>query len=98
MQSVKVRKTGISADGAADVIKRGLGDAYKVEVSPGTGDIQVRKGLAWCSVTLHEEGGATVFEARGTGFLFVMWMINNSGIAKRTVAVLEQAPEYRDNG
>jgi hypothetical protein len=97
MQSLKVRKTGITADAAAEVIKRGLGDAYTVQVDAGTGEIKVRKGLAWASVTLYEEGGATTFETRGKGFMFLMIMINNAGIAKRTSEVIGQAAEYRDD-
>ena len=98
MQSVKIRKTGISADEAADVIRRGMGDAYKVEVDAGTGAIHVRKGFGWASVDLREEAGGTVFETRGKGFMIIMIMINNAGIAKRVSTVLGQAAEYRDNG
>ena len=35
MQSVKVRKSGISAENAAQVIQRGLGESYQVQPDGG---------------------------------------------------------------
>lgn len=97
MQNVKVRKSGISAESAAEVIKRGLGEGYQVEPDGGA-EVLVRKGtFGRAKVRLREEPGGTVFEVTGTGYLITMKIANERGIARRTAEVLSQAPEYRDN-
>jgi hypothetical protein len=98
MHSVKVRKSGISAEDAADVIKRGLGEGYQVQPSGGA-EILVRKGtFGRARVRLREEPGGTVFEVTGQGFLITMKLANDRGIAKRTAEVISQAADYRDDG
>jgi len=68
MQSVKVRKSGISAENAAQVIQRGLGDDYQVQPDGGA-EILVRKGtFGRAKVRLHDEPGGTLSEVRGPGF------------------------------
>src|ERR1700729_301679 len=65
MQSVKVRKSGISAENAAEVIQRGLGEGYQVQPDGGA-EVLVRKGMfGRAKVRLREEAGGTVFEVTG---------------------------------
>jgi hypothetical protein len=97
MQSVKVRKSGISAENAAQVIQRGLGDDYQVQPDGGA-EILVRKGtFGRAKVRLTDEPGGTLFEVRGQGFLITMKVANDRGIARRTADVIGEAPEYRDD-
>jgi hypothetical protein len=95
MASVKVRKTGISAEQAADVLRRGLGESYRVE--PEGAGVRVRKGVGRAKVNFHEEAGGTVFEVRGQGFTPLMILISNLGIAKRTAAAIDAAAEFHDD-
>jgi hypothetical protein len=97
MQSVKVRQSGISAENAAEVIQRGLGESYQVQPDGGA-EILVRKGtFGRARVRLRDEAGGTLFEVRGQGFLITMKIANDRGIARRTADVIGQAPEYRDD-
>lgn len=96
MASVKVRKTGISAEEAADVLRRGLGDGYRVEPEGGA-EVRVRKGIGRAMVNFHEEAGGTVFEVRGQGFTPLMILLSNVGVAKRTAAAIDMATEFHDN-
>jgi hypothetical protein len=97
MQSVKVRKSGISAENAAQVIQRGLGESYQVQPDGGA-EVLVRKGtFGRARVRLRDEAGGTLFEVRGQGFLITMKIANDRGIARRTADVIGQAPEYRDD-
>jgi hypothetical protein len=95
MASVKVRKTGISAEQAADVLRRGLGESYRVE--PEGAGVRVRKGVGRAKVNFHEEAGGTVFEVRGQGFTPLMILISNLGITKRTAAAIDAAAEFHDD-
>jgi hypothetical protein len=97
MQSVKVRKSGISAENAAQVIQRGLGDDYQVQPDGGA-EVLVRKGtFGRARVRLRDEPGGTLFEVTGQGFLITMKIANDRGIARRTADVIGEAPEYRDD-
>jgi hypothetical protein len=100
MQSVKVRKSGISAEQAADVIRRGLGDDYKV-TPEGSAEVLVRKGsMGRAKVLIREEEGGTRFEVRGQGAGFsplILQLVNARGIARRTAAVIGQSAEYSDD-
>jgi hypothetical protein len=96
MPNVKVRKTAISAEDAAEVIRRGLGDGYQVETS-GDAEILVRKSaVSRAKVRLQEEAGGTVFHVSGQGYPFILMLVNQYGIAKRVAAVIGEAAEYRD--
>jgi hypothetical protein len=102
LQNVKVRRTGISADDAAQVLRDGLGDGYEIRAD-GEG-LLVRKGAARARVNLRAEDGGTVFDVSGTGasvlplFSLVTKMLNDQGIAKRTAAVIGEAAAFRDDG
>jgi len=103
MQSVKVRRRGISAEQAAEAVKSGLGGGYEVQAG-GDGAVQVRKGLARAKVSLRGEQGGTVFDVSGEGvgvlplLSIITKMINDRGIARRTAAAIGQAEAFRDNG
>jgi hypothetical protein len=97
MQNVKVRKTGISAEDAAEVIRRGLGEGYRVEPSGGA-EVLVRKGtFGRAKVHLREEPGGTMFEVHGQGYPFAVRIANSYGIAKRVATAISETAEYRDD-
>lgn len=103
MQSVKVRRSQISAQQAAEVIRDGLGGGYQVEAD-GDGLLRVRKGLARAKVSLRGEPGGTVFDVQGEGsaailpiFNIYTRMINDRTIAKRTAAAISEAEAFRDD-
>lgn len=96
MTSVKVRKTGISAEQAADVLRRSLGDSYRIEPEGGAA-VRVRKGIRRARVDFHEEADGTVFEVRGHGFTPLLILISNLGITKRTAAAIDTAAEFHDD-
>jgi hypothetical protein len=105
MQTVKVRRSGISEDQATEVILNGLGPGYRVEPG-GEGAFRVRRGgVAKAKVSFRDEPGGTVFDVRGEGtwlvipfsYLFTR-MMNERGIAKRTAEVIDQAEAFHDGG
>jgi len=97
MQSVKVRKRGISAEDAAVVIQRGLGEGYTAKAD-GEVEVLVRKGaFGRAKVRLNDESDGTKFDVNGQGFLISIKIANDRGIAKRTAEILSEAAEYRDN-
>jgi hypothetical protein len=97
MKSVKVRKSGISAENVAEVIQRGLGEGYTAQADGGA-EVLVRKGMfGRAKVRLREEGDGTTFDVNGQGFLISIKLANERGIAQRTADVLSEAAEYRDN-
>lgn len=95
MASVKVRKTGISTEQTADVLRGALGESYRVELDGAA--IRVRKGIGRATVNFHEEAGGTVFEVQGRGFTPLMILISNLGITKRTAAAIDTAAEFHDD-
>jgi hypothetical protein len=103
MQSVRVRRTGISADRAAEVIGLGMGGEYQVRAE-GEATLVVSKGLERARVVLREEPGGTVFEVSGDGvsvlplFSVTTKMLNERGIARRTAAAIGKAEAFRDGG
>lgn len=103
MQSVKVRRSPISAEQAAEVIRHRLGAGYQVEAD-GAAMLRVRKGMSRARVSLRGEPGGTVFEVHGEGSgailpLFNLYtkLINERGIAKRTAAAIGEAEAFRDD-
>ena len=104
MQSVKVRRSGISAEQAAEAIQYGLGSGYQVQAD-GAATLRIRKGLARAEVSLRGEPGGTVFDVRGEGvspvvplFNFVTRTLNERGIARRTATAIGNAEAFRDDG
>lgn len=104
MQSVKVRRSQVSAEQAADVIRDQLGGAYQVEPD-GSAILHVRKGLAKAKVSVRDEPGGTVFDVQGEGswgvlpvFNLYTKIINERGIARRTASALGEAEAFRDDG
>ena len=94
MQSVKVRRSQVSAEQAAAVIRDQLGGAYQVEPD-GSAILHVRKGLAKAKVSVRDEPGGTVFDVQGEGswgvlpvFNLYTKIINERGIARRTASAL----------
>jgi hypothetical protein len=103
MRSVKVRRSPISAQRAAEVIRHGLGTGYQVDAD-GAALVHVRKGLSRARVSLRGEAGGTVFDVQGEGgagilplFNLYTKMINERGIAKRTAAAIGEAEAFRDD-
>ncbi|MGD0602275.1 MAG: hypothetical protein ABSA53_01575 [Streptosporangiaceae bacterium] len=103
MQSVKVRRSPISAEQAAEVIRHRLGGDYQVEAD-GETVLRVRKGLARAKVSLRGEPGGTVFDVQGEGswavlpvFNIYTRMLNERGIARRTATALSEAEAFRDD-
>jgi hypothetical protein len=103
MQTVKVRRSGISADQAAEVVRYGLGSGYEVQAD-GSAMLLVRKGLARAKVSLRHEPGGTVFDVSGEGISvlpllsFTTKMLNERGIARRTATTIGEAEAFRDDG
>jgi hypothetical protein len=102
MQSVKVRRGGISAGEAADVLRSELGGGY--DVQPGDdGTVRVRKGMSRVKVAVKAEPGGTVFDVSGEGtsffplFSLVTKALSGSGLAKKTAAAIGGAEAFRDD-
>lgn len=100
MQSIKVRRSGISLKDAADVIEHGLGEGYTAQVEDGDSAVLVRKGSTGrAKVRLREEPGGTVFEVRGQGAGFsplILKVVNERGIARRVAAVIGESSQFSD--
>lgn len=102
MQSVKVRRTGISAEDVVEVLRGQLGDGY--EVTTDEDGLLIRKGLSRARVSLRAEDGGTVFDVSGAGasvlplFKVVTKMLNDQGIAKKAAAAIDGAEALRDDG
>jgi hypothetical protein len=102
MQSVKVRRSDITADVAADVLQRELGADYEVSADLA-GTLLVRKGFARAKVTLRAEPGGTVFEVNGAGVSFFPLIsftskaLNDKGIARQTASAIGEAEAFRDD-
>jgi hypothetical protein len=103
MHTVKVRRTGISTDQAATVIRQGLGDGYELEPD-GDRRLEVRKGaFGRARIDIRDEAGGTVFDVRGQGpalplLILTMKLVNDRGIARRTAEVIGQSEAFRDGG
>jgi type II secretory pathway component PulK len=104
MQSVKVRRSGISADQAAEVLRFRLGGQYQVRADDST-QLRISKGPARAKVSLRAEPDGTVFEVSGEAGVsvmpltsFITKMVNERGIAKRTATVIGQAEAFRGDG
>lgn len=103
MPSVKVRRSGISADQAAEVIRNGLGEGYQVRTDDNL--LHVSKGMAKAKVTMRDEPDGTVFDVSGESGVSVLpvtgaisKMVNERGIAKRTADAISEAEAFRGNG
>jgi hypothetical protein len=101
MQSVKVQRSGISADQAAEVLRRGLGGAYQVQADGDT-QLRVSKGLARATVSLRGEPDGTVFDVSGEAGVsvmplagFITKIMNERGVARKAAAVIGQAEVFR---
>jgi hypothetical protein len=100
MHSVRVNRTGITAEQAAEVIRRGLGEGYAATAA-GEDQVEIRKGVAKAKVVLRPEAGGTIFEVSGQGtwlvipfsYLFTR-AINERGIANRVADAVDAATEF----
>ena len=101
MHSVKVQRSGITADQAAEVIRRGLGGEYQVQADGDT-QLRISKGLARAAVSLRAGPDGTAFDVSGEAGVsvmplagFISKMMNERGLARRTAAVIGQAEAFR---
>jgi hypothetical protein len=104
MQSVKVRRSGISAEQAAEVLRLGLGGEYQVRADDDT-LLRISKGMARAKVSLRAEPDGTVFDVSGEAGVsvmpltgFITKVMNERGIARRTAEAIGQAEAFRDDG
>ena len=104
METVKVRRSGISQEQATEVILNGLGPGYRAEPG-GESAFRVRKGgIAKAKVRLQDEPGGTVFTVSGEGTWFfpgsflVTKLMNDRGIARRTAEVIDRAEAFSGDG
>ena len=103
MQSVKVRRTGISAGQVAEVLRGALGSEYEVRAQDD-GTLIVSKGTSKAVVSSRVESGGTVFDVSGKGtsvfpvFNVVTRALSDRGIAARAAAAIGDAEAFRDNG
>lgn len=103
MHSVKVRRTGISADQAASVMRHELGDGYQVQPH-GTTEVKLKKGpFTRARMVLCEEPDGTVLEIRGQGirlpiplFYALSERMNDHGLAKRSAQIAAQSEHFRE--
>ena len=100
MQTVQVQRSGISADQAAEVLRRGLGSEYQVEAD-GDSQLRISKGLARAKVSLRAGPDGTDFDVSGEAGVsvmplagFISKMMNERGLARRTAAVIGQAEAW----
>jgi hypothetical protein len=102
MQSVKVHKSGVSTDEAAEVLRAELGSEYQVE-RQDDGTLIVHRGMAKAVVTVRAEHGGTVFDIAGKGssllplFNIVTKALSDRGIAARAAAAIGDAEAFRDD-
>jgi hypothetical protein len=102
MQSVKVRRDGISASEAAGVLRSELGSGYDVQASDD-GAVRIRKGFSRVKVVVRAESGGTVFDVSGEGtsffplFALVTKSLSGSGLAKKTATAIGGAEAFRDD-
>lgn len=103
MESVKVRRTGISAGGVAEVLRSELGGDFEI-TAEGESTVIVRKGTSRAKVTLRAEPGGTAFDVSGEGYSMLPLLniatklVNSNGIAKKTAAAIGEAAAFRDDG
>jgi hypothetical protein len=101
MQSVRVGRSGISADEAATVLRTALGAGYKVK--PDEEGLLIRKGLARAQVNIRSEERGTIFDISGKGTSFlplfnvVLKTLSEQGLAKKTAAAIDQTESFRDD-
>jgi hypothetical protein len=102
MQSVKVRRDGISASEAADVLRSALGSDYDVQVADD-GAVHIRKGFAKVKVVTRSEPGGTVFDLSGEGtswlplFNLISKSLSGNPLAKKAATVIGGAEAFRDD-
>ncbi|HEY1700916.1 MAG TPA: hypothetical protein VGG75_14490 [Trebonia sp.] len=101
MQSVRVGRSGISADEAATVLRTALGHGFQVE--PDGEGLLIRKGLARAQVNIRSEERGTIFDisSKGTSFLplfnVVSKALTEQGLPKKTASAIDQAESFRDD-
>jgi hypothetical protein len=101
MQSIKVRRSGISAEQAAERLRAALGSGY--DVAADGGHLRVRRGMARATVSVRVEPGGTVFDVRGDGIGFLPLvtvttkLLNDRGIARRTASAIGAIEAFRDD-
>jgi hypothetical protein len=103
MPEVKVRRRGITAEAAGEVIHGRLGEDLKITPN-GDRELEVSKNsFVRAKVSISEEPGGTVFHVRGMGLpipllMLTMMAVNNRGIARRVADALGEHDGFRDDG
>jgi hypothetical protein len=102
MPQVKVRRSGISAEDVAAVI-RGSWPGENLETgSHGDRELEVKKNFfVRANVSISEEPGGTVLRVRGGGPVIplLFWttrLVNSRGIARRVANALGEHDGFRD--
>jgi hypothetical protein len=98
MHSVKIPRTGITADEAAEMMRHELGDGYQARPA-GPAGIKLKSGpFHRARVVLCEESDGTVFQIPGQGirlpiplFYALSERMNDQGIAKHSAETIGQS-------
>jgi len=88
MPSTTVPKA-VTTQQAADALQDKLGSGYKV-TQHGSGSLSVRHGpMAFATVRLGRDGGATTFHVHGSG-LIINRIVNEFGIARTVTGAIKE--------
>ena len=94
MAKVRVPRKNVTPGEVVSVLSRRLGPGYQVE-SNGDHRVTVRKSaLAYATISIADQPGASVFGVHGGGLLFLR-IFNTFGTARRVADALRRSPEFR---
>jgi hypothetical protein len=102
MPQVKVRRTGISAEDVAAVIRGSLPGENLETIQQTDRELEVKKSFfVRANVSISEEPGGTVLRVRGGGPVIplLFWttrLVNSRGIARRVADALGEHDGFRD--
>ena len=94
MAKVRVPRKNVTPGEVVSVLSRRLGPGYQVE-SNSDHRVTVRKSaLAYATISIADQPGASVFGVHGGGLLFLR-IFNTFGTARRVADALRRSPEFR---
>jgi hypothetical protein len=102
MPQVKVRRTGVSAEDVAAVIRGSLPGENLETIQQTDRELEVKKSFfVRANVSISEEPGGTVLRVRGGGPVIplLFWttrLVNSRGIAQRVADALGEHDGFRD--
>ncbi|QMU73244.1 hypothetical protein [Streptacidiphilus sp. P02-A3a] len=98
-KTIDINRAGVSVDQVIEAVHAELGSRYAIEHGRKPDSFTVKSNaLTTASVELRREGTRATAVVTGGGFLIMLRVRNNAGIAREVADAIERSPKLSRSG